>query len=449
MQQLCVQIYIDNQWQDAMQLEFTTPDAGRAGPVKAAYSRAFTARYFQASAAHQVCSSWPIELLAVYRHERWHACIDDIMPAGAGRKLWVKQLELEHLSGPEQDFQLLHSGTIAPVGHLRIKESVQQVEQQLDPSLRAVRFDSAAVIERDADFLHYARQMGAISGGATGAGGEAPKLLLRQSSDHKIWFDPLQRDNTTPDQHYLVKFARGQRTETDKAILRTEYHYYQELAELGIDTIDTRQMKLEEGTHTPSLWLPRFDRVLAGGEIQRLAVESVYSLMNKGPGQYLDHHQVLQQLLDMIQPADINSFIAEYLKRDLLNLCFGNSDNHGRNMAVLKNQQHIALAPVFDFAPMKADAEGIVRTTNWNKKYQLGGVVDWLKLCSSFDEFSFGSHGNKVDSDQLFNELRTLAQKIIGLRERLAARGVPALILDMPVMGFNTLDKNLQKWGLV
>ncbi len=61
MQQLCVQMYVDNQWQNTMQLEFTTPDAGGAGPLKAAYTRAFTARYFQASVAYQVCSSWPIE----------------------------------------------------------------------------------------------------------------------------------------------------------------------------------------------------------------------------------------------------------------------------------------------------------------------------------------------------------------------------------------------------
>lgn len=166
--------------------------------------------------------------------------------------------------------------------------------------------------------------------------------------------------------------------------------------------------------------------------------------MNKDPGQYLDHHQVLQRLVGVITPADINGFIAEYLKRDLLNLCFGNSDNHGRNMAVQKNQQHIVLAPVFDFAPMKADAEGIVRSTNWNKTYQIGANVDWLKLCNSFD-----GYGSDVNSEQLFNELRALAQKLPGLRERLAARRVPALILDMPVLGFNTLDQNLQQWGLV
>ncbi|WP_164852386.1 HipA domain-containing protein [Rheinheimera riviphila] len=298
MQQLCLQIYLDGVWQDAMQLEFAKPDAGRFGPVKAAYNRAFTARYFQQTAAHQVCCEWPIELLAVYRHPQWPAFLDDIMPAGAGRRLWVKELALEHLSGPEQDFQLLRHGTIAPIGHLRIKESVQFAEQQLNTSLQQLRFSAQHIIERDADFLHYARQMGAISGGATGAGGEAPKLLIRQNLSGEVWLDPLQHNQQNPDQHFLVKYARGQRTEIDKEILRAEYHYYQELHALGIHTIDVQQMKLEEGTHTPSLWLPRFDRprfesphsaqtmdtaTPCGTMQQRLAMESVYSLHNKTP----------------------------------------------------------------------------------------------------------------------------------------------------------------------
>ena len=59
----------------------------------------------------------------------------------------------------------------------------------------------------------------------------------------------------------VVKFPRGKRLADDQDILRAEYCYYQELAALGIPTIDTNAMRLVEGARFPSLWLPRFDRV--------------------------------------------------------------------------------------------------------------------------------------------------------------------------------------------
>ncbi len=68
--------------------------------------------------------------------------------------------------------------------------------------------------------------MGAISSGATGAGGEAPKLLIRVSQDQQVWIDTYQNSFDEPDQHYLVKFPRNNRSAIDCDILRTEYHFY-------------------------------------------------------------------------------------------------------------------------------------------------------------------------------------------------------------------------------
>ncbi|WP_164852384.1 HipA domain-containing protein [Rheinheimera riviphila] len=154
---------------------------------------------------------------------------------------------------------------------------------------------------------------------------------------------------------------------------------------------------------------------------------------------------MLQTLLRVIkqsgQPVDQTAFIADYLQRDLLNLCFGNSDNHGRNTAIIKTPHNISLAPVFDFAPMKADPEGIVRATNWSKDYQLASTVNWPKLCESFQD--------QAESEAIFEALIALAKKLVGLRERLAARGISALILDMPAMGFKSLDQNLKRWQLL
>lgn len=67
----------------------------------------------------------------------------------------------------------------------------------------------------------------------------------------------------------------------DCDILRAEYHYYQELASLGFNTIETTKMRLEESKRYPSLWLPRFDIVQRENKTERYAVESVYSMLKK------------------------------------------------------------------------------------------------------------------------------------------------------------------------
>ena len=71
--------------------------------------------------------------------------------------------------------------------------------------------------------------------------------------------DTYQQNFEQPDQYYLVKFPRNNRSEIDCNILRAEYYYYRELHDLGFDTIVVNRMKLIEGRQYPSLWLPRFD----------------------------------------------------------------------------------------------------------------------------------------------------------------------------------------------
>jgi serine/threonine-protein kinase HipA len=72
--------------------------------------------------------------------------------------------------------------------------------------------------------------------------------------------------------------------------------------------------------------------------------------------------------------------IREYLLRDILNLTLRNTDNHGRNMAVLRKHDAIALAPVFDFAPMFLDPEGINRVCRWEDE-RPGEQPDWGAVC--------------------------------------------------------------------
>lgn len=447
---LTIQIFQNAQWQDAALLEVPEPAEGRQGLALLSYHpQSYAIEHFEEDDVSACSMNLPVSLMDIYRSRPWFTFLDDIMPAGASRRYWVNALGIGHLTGRQQDFQLLAKGTIAPVGNLRIKESVP--EKISGSQLASMCFQMEDVVERHTDFLEYAQAMGAASGGATGAGGEAPKLLLRCSPENQIWIDTWQDDLTNTDQHYLVKFPRGKRSVDDCDILRAEFHYYHELAAMGVDTINTDAMRLLEGSRYPSLWLPRFDITFVNGQLQRYGLESIYSLLGKEPGSYLNHFSALQEtakkLLDQHRVAnlgeefDVAAFVVEWVRRDFLNVVFGNSDNHGRNTSLIKRPDGITLSPVYDFAPMKADPEGIVRSTTWGAPYEEGGQFDWIAIANALSAW--------VAPALLIQELRELAKKIQGLPERLAARGVPERLLNMPTLGFSVLDKKLAAWHLL
>lgn len=445
--ELTIQIYGEEGWCDAARLQL---GGEGARSVRLAYEFDYALKHLlqNHTSGWRACAlRYPIELMSPHE-ERWFRFLDDIVPAGSARRYWVKQLNIGHLGEQVQERILLAQGSIAPIGNLRIKEAVESVLAQMPEQSRITqrRFPLAMVLERDTDFLEYAQQMGAASGGATGAGGEAPKLLLRQNRDREVWIDTFQDDPHCLDDFYLVKFPRNTRGAIDQDILRTEYHYYQELEALGVDTIPVHGMRLEEGARYPSLWLPRFDVAVKGDKLVRFGVESVYSLMGAAPGSDLNHLQILDTLLPLLEAEaklrkarfDGPAFVIEWVRRDLLNVVFGNSDNHGRNTALIKREEGIWLAPVYDFAPMKADPEGIRRTTQWGLGLEEGGQFDWVGIAQRL--------AHRVEPALLLASLCELARSLIGLRGRLAERGVPDAILNMPTFNFNSLDDRLRNW---
>lgn len=425
------------------------PDRGTRGTSRLRYKTDHAVEWMFHDDLHACSLLLPVELMLTHESPRWFGFLEDIMPAGASRRFWVDYLGIHDLPEGRQDAELLARGTIAPVGNLRIKEAVP--DDSLRGSLGERRFPMRSVVERDVDFLEYAQQMGAASGGATGAGGEAPKLLLRLAQDEQVWIDTWQEEPHCPDLPMLVKFPRGRRSADDCDILRTEYHYYRELAALGIDTIETETMCLIEGERYPSLWLPRFDMRYRDEVWDRYGLESIYSLVGAAPGSFLRHAETLRRLVGLLQAQhrvrelgeifDTQGFVIEWVRRDLLNIAFGNSDNHGRNTALLKRPEGIELSPVYDFAPMRADPEGVTRTTQWGPPLEVGGEYDWRAIADSLSDL--------VDPERLMEALQRLAADLEGLDERLAARGVPARILEMPAVGLRTLDTRLKRWGLL
>jgi len=403
---------------------------------------------------------WPLDL-APRQLDHWPALLDDIGPGGAARRWWLGHLGLAHLEEREQRFVLLRDATIAPVGQLRIKESVAQLEVAGEPRL----FPVESVLERHHDFLDHAQLQGASVGGATGAGGEAPKMLLRLRGD-EVWIDAHQTGDTD-DAHVLVKFPRRSRhrsgsaakaSERDQLILESEAVYYRALDALGVSTIDVSRMSLRHNSGAqPSLWIPRFDVRYERGQELRLGLESLYALTDTPPGARGDHQRYLNALhrclvegrfLDNGLDSRVHErgprsteLAVEYIWRDLLNLVFGNSDNHGRNSAVLKTPEGVWLAPVYDFAPMVMDPEGVARSTRWPRPLEGLSGIDWRAVCRA--------QVHLADPDEVWEALRGLAARLRDLDQRLEALGLADEALDFPSIGLRTINDRRRRWDLL
>ncbi|EPL8732093.1 HipA domain-containing protein [Klebsiella quasipneumoniae subsp. similipneumoniae] len=449
METLTVQAFLNAEWQDIALIKFPGSEQGDWFTTQIDYLTDYAIDFLERDDYHAVSLNHPVSLyFEDHGNPGWLRFIDDIIPSGASRRYWVNFLDISELPQGQQNFILLKFGTMSPVGNLRIKDSVPD----WDSLASSKTFSVTDVMNRASDFLDYAQERGAAAGGATGAGGEAPKLLLRCSKRQEIWIDTWQNEPGSDDLYYLVKYPRGSRSEVDCNILRAEFHYYHELTTMGFSTIPVDNMRLEEGLHYPSLWLPRFDiRRDGDGRIMRLGMESVYSLLQKAPATILDHETTLRILIEKITSShmvrvqnyrfDVQGFIIDWVRRDLLNIIFGNSDNHGRNTAFMKADNEITLAPIYDFAPMKADPEGIPRTMKWSLACESGGEYNFGAIAQALAEW--------IAPDTLLNALRETASQLIDLPSRLKARGVPVQILEMPSIGFKFIPDKLARWGLL
>ncbi|PMZ61394.1 toxin HipA, partial [Pseudomonas sp. GW247-3R2A] len=117
------------------------------------------------------------------------AFLHDIAPSGAAKRFLLARIGRDKPADISTDLYLVARSTPAPIGNMRIKESVEAVDQR-----EAIGFKRQEVISRDNRFLEYAYEQGAAIGGATGAGGEAPKLLLVQGKDGNLYPDAVLDD---------------------------------------------------------------------------------------------------------------------------------------------------------------------------------------------------------------------------------------------------------------
>jgi serine/threonine-protein kinase HipA len=437
---LTLQVYESGNWRDAMTLVFADPEKGFEGPCRFGYKTSYVANnldFIESPFCKAVSAKLPLNWDGASL-KKAPAFLHDIAPAGAAKRFLMGRVGQDKPEGVSVDLFLLGRSTPAPIGNMRIKESAETIDER-----PAMGFRREEVITRDNSFLEYAYEQGAAIGGATGAGGEAPKLLMSQGRDGLLYPDAVLSDGQV-EQHWIVKFARNRAAATDQIILKSEFYYYKALHALGIETISVDGLALEEGSK-PSLWMKRFDRNVTPQGVERIAVESIYSLAGVTiPGSYMSHLEVIQLLVRLWTKAgqthQISELISDYLRRDLLNKILGNSDNHGRNTSIIRGSDTFRLAPIYDLAPMVMDDEGITRTTKWPRELEVAGEVKWREVCDALAE---------IEAPQiLYERLRDDASRFLALPDILAAAGLPDATMNHPGIALRNLEQRLKNWGL-
>lgn len=389
-----IEIFVDGQWELAATFQPREMDVlkGTEGGSWFEYDNDYAVTHLD-DPAFALAPDYPVNFeLHILNH--WPPFVLDLMPGGHARRRWLTILDLK--DEPASDIHLLLNGGGNPPGNIRIREAARAPI----PGRRG--FTMEEVGESEASFIEYAEEAGALVSGASSVQGEAPKFLI--TKDYDGLFHP---EGALPDsevaEYWLVKYPRG-RTERDVEILRAEAAYYTIAGHFGL-RVGQPLVYLEVGRG--ALFIPRFDRkVTPNRRTKRLGMWT----LSASAGSYrFGERRSHEEFCEVIarNSSSVASDLDEYLKRDILNIALGNTDNHGRNMAFLRNPGgKIELAPIFDFAPMFWDPEGIARATRWSFE-TAGQPVNWGMVITYLE----GILGQSltVDTNAIINSLEEVS----------------------------------------
>jgi len=377
MNQYCtLQIYQEDEWLDCAIVEIVgQQQTGWQAATRTSYLFEYAISYMNLSDGHALAYHLPVNVQNTLQ-STWPAFLMDLLPQGYGRKELLRQLNFSENTQEQADWALLKAGAGNPIGNLRIKEAYEWLQGQF-PVQQNHGFSLDQVVERQENFIESLASYGLFIAGSSGIQGEWPKLLLTQGHDDLFYLDHTLTDHQVK-QHWLVKFSRGSDQNLDK-ILMHEALYMKIAQYLGL------RVHQELELHGKTLFIPRFDRKVSDGKVERIAQESIASLGGKaGFGVRMTHNQICSLLMQCC--TEPKQEIFEYLKRDLANVALGNKDNHTRNTAIQRfNKGIIQLTPLFDFAPMWLHPDGIARTTRWERDDH-GGMPIWHSVIEQIAE---------------------------------------------------------------
>lgn len=375
-----IEIFINGKWTEAATLTSHYPEDGYKGQSELEYDPEYTRDHLKEGGKYAISCDYELTFY-IYESERWPAFVLDLLPNGYGRDIWRSRLDLP--DNASADWALLLNGAASPPGNLRIKEAAGVRDPDLvvpdaQGALTRLRehpgFTFEEVISKQEHFLEYAHQNGAYAAGASDVQGAAPKFLLVKDHHGQFHAEGALADDKIAE-HYLIKFPRGNKSADDRMILRSEAGYLEVARALGLRTGAPLHWEWN------ALLIPRFDRVVdKGGDVHRLGMESLCSLAGVTDYQAeIPQNELCEALAKHSRSPTL--CVSEFVKRDVANVVMGNKDNHARNNAVLKTSLgSVALSPLFDFAPMYKDPEGITRICRWSKEAEQAGRPAWAQV---------------------------------------------------------------------
>lgn len=417
MKESCIiQLHANGQWTDIGSVSLTAPaENGWRASTYSGYDVSWAVEHIGARDAFAFSSQFPVGVVD-FPKETWPVFLIDMLPQGFGREDLLRRLGLPETAAESADWRLLRAGGGNPIGNLRIKAAAEWLEQHKGP-LRG--FEDEEVAAREEDFAEFLAGHGLFVAGSSGVQGEWPKLLLTRADDGLLYLDHTLPDDRARE-HFIVKFGRG-RNERLAQILRHEAVYMDIARMLGLRVYAPLYLK------NRALFIPRFDRRVYGGGVERLGQESIASMTGKaGFGVVPSHDEVCRALVRIC--ANPQAEVLEYLMRDVANLALGNKDNHARNTALQRDfDGGIALTPLFDFAPMYLHPDGIARRIRWEGND--AGRPDWARVVEAVCAASTPEKGEShppLDRQLLVDGLRAMIPILRDVADRGTEFGIEA-----------------------
>ena len=337
----------------------------------------------------------------------------DLVPQGPGRKYLLQQLGLPNTD--DSDIPLAQYGACNPIGNLRLDTAVAYFadweQKNLTPPVRGFAIEE--IVGHSAEFIEHIWLYAMLAAGTTGVQGAAPKYLLTQDSNG-LWFADAALPDHLAKKHWFVKRPRGRQAE-DYSVLRNEAAYHAVAAACGL------RAHGECFVRDNMLFFERFDRVVDNAQVRRLHQESLVSAVGiPGFPSGLSNFDFANGVVKYATNPDQE--LAEFIARDVLNQAMRNTDNHGRNTAMqILADGTVRLTPIYDFAPMYLDPEGIPRNSRWLKDgKEITGLNNLL------------AHIHTTDAvrHSVLKALRPFAQKLQKLTNIMAECGVDKEIIN-------------------
>lgn len=408
-----VEAWVGGAFRTVGQVTVLDDEAGYRGAARFEYDLDYVETALGAIDARAVSCRYPVSYSS-FDEEVWPSFLLDLMPSGAARRFWEAELSLPNT--PRSDWAMLARGGGNPPGNVRIATAGQSPAEGAVASEHP-GFTRDEVIERGERFLEYARAHGAPIAGSSGAAGDSPKFLLREDARGRFHADGVLPDAQTR-RAWLVKFPRSPR-EADRLILQAEAGYWAVARDLGVRVGEPLVWERD------ALFVPRFDRpIQPGGRVERLGLESLASLAGVTElGAPTPKDDLVAAVLAV--SSDPLADLRELVLRDVLDVALGNTDNHARNTAVLKDGRgRVRVAPLYDFAPMMLDS-AIARVCRWRAD-EIGGYPTWDTLAVTLGRL--GVTG--ADAAEVRGWLSELAPAVAALPATMRAAGVPSRVVE-------------------